>query len=678
MKNPVLTISALLFIFLLFLFPASGNAESTLDIHDFTNFPAVRNVKISPDGLNLSIVFKKQGRDFLGILDRRTLKVLKTFGVKGARKSVGKVYWVNNKRIVYSVTQSYAWDKEIFDNGELVGVNIDGTQHKLIFGYGAGESQIATRRRAKKAEYGNQEIIDLLKKDDKNILIAFFPWRVKGHTWVNNENAKTIIYRLNVYTGEKQSIDYLPLPNASAITDTKGRVRFAVGEDDNNYYKIFFKPLHSNSWQPFDIKDFEGRKPRPLSFTEDNNKVYISANVDSGTRALYLFNLKTGSIKKIFHDSNVDISDYIRDFSGRKVVAVATDLGKPEYHFLDQKSLKVKYQKMFLKSFRGNDVVITSATRLVDFLIVFVYSDTNPGDFYLFDTKKRQAHYIVSRRKQIDPKYMATSKSLVFKARDGQILHGYITLPFHQHKNLPMVVLPHGGPHGIRDRWGFDWETQLLANRGYAVLQVNFRGSGGFGIKFLEDGYGKWGTLMQDDITDATKEMITKGIADPNRICIYGASYGAYAALMGVVREPNLYQCAIGSAGVYNLPMMFQSGDIATRKNGIAYLKDALGEDIQDQKNRSPVYNVNKIKAPVLLIHGTKDRRAPIEQARSLMKALKQHHKKFEWLKVSSEGHGYYDGKNRVKVYSRILKFLDKYIGANAVHLSRTKHSATP
>lgn len=542
-------------------------------------------------------------------------------------------------------------------------MNVDGSQHKLIFGYNAGSSQIASRKRVKKAEYGNQQIIDFLEQDKNNILIVFYPWKLMGHVWRNSEDAKPVVYKLNVYSGDKQSVDYLPTPNADAITDNDGHLRFSIGENEDNALEIFYKKSDSDKWLPFQLNGFEGKSATPISFTSDNNSVYILANVGEGTRALYLLNLETQAIEKIYHNKDVNINEIIRDFKHKRVVAVATELGIPVYHYLDKKDAKARYQRILLKTFKGQDIVITSATKNGQFLVFFVYSDVNPGDYYLFDTRKLKAHFLVSKRPQLSQQKMASTEPFNFKTRDGQELYGYITAMKSSEKPLPMVVLPHGGPHGVRDNWGFDWEVQLLATQGYAVLQVNYRGSGGFGIKFQEDGYGKWGTLMQDDITDATKEMIKRGIADPKKICIYGSSYGGYAALMGVIREPDLYQCAIGSAGVYNLPMMFKEGDIATRKNGIAYLKDALGENLQDQKARSPVFNVDKIKAEILLIHGTKDERAPIEQVESLMKALKKTGKKFEWLKIPDEGHGYHDVNNRLIVYKRILKFLQKNIG---------------
>jgi dipeptidyl aminopeptidase/acylaminoacyl peptidase len=225
------------------------------------------------------------------------------------------------------------------------------------------------------------------------------------------------------------------------------------------------------------------------------------------------------------------------------------------------------------------------------------------------------------------------------------------------------VVLPHGGPHGIRDYWGFDWEVQLLANRGYGVLQVNYRGSAGFGLDFEQSGHGKWGTMMQDDLTDATKALIESGVADGNRVCIYGHSYGGFAALMGAVREPELYRCAIGSMGVYDLPLMFEKGDIADRASGLAYLRQALGEDEIDLKNRSPAFNADKIKANILLIHGARDKRAPIEQAESMQAALMKAGVSFEWLEIGDEAHGYYDEANRLAVYNKVLGFLEANIG---------------
>lgn len=634
-----------------------------LSVEDFVKLPASRDVKISPDGKHLSVVFRKDGEDVLAVLDPVTREPVSAFGVSGKGKAVGEVTWVNNERLVYTVTESSIWNKQRFDNGELIGVNVDGTQRKFVFGYRTGESTLNTRIKKNKANNGNQEIIDLLEGDDKNILIAFYPWRLVGYAWQHDPHAQTVIYKLNVYTGETRKVEVLPYANAQAITDKQGNVRFAVATDDANRQVISFKPKADSAWQDWNLEGFEGRNINPLSFTSDNQKVYVIANAGQSTRALYLFNLETNSFEKVEHDDRVDISSLLFDFSGHRVIGAGTDLGLPTYNYIDSNDKKTKLHRSLLGAFPGQDIVITSATEDEALAVVYVYSDINAGNYYLFDTANLQATYLTSQRQWLDPKLMAHTKSMTFKTRDGATIYGYVTLPKGKDKNVPLVVLPHGGPHGLRDYWGFDWEVQLLAHNGYAVLQVNYRGSGGFGLDYEESGYGKWGTMMQDDLTDATRALIDSGAADANRVCIYGQSYGGYAALMGAVREPELYKCVIGSAGVYDLPMMFKEGDIADRKSGLAYLRQALGEDQQDLQSRSPAYNADKIKAQVLLIHGAKDERAPIEQAVSMQQALKQAGIPYQWLEISNEAHGYYDEQNRLAVYSKVLAFLDANIG---------------
>jgi dipeptidyl aminopeptidase/acylaminoacyl peptidase len=219
----------------------------------------------------------------------------------------------------------------------------------------------------------------------------------------------------------------------------------------------------------------------------------------------------------------------------------------------------------------------------------------------------------------------------------------------------------------VRDYWEFDWEAQLLASRGYAVLQLNFRGSGGFGMDFEAVGYRQWGVSMQDDVTDATKWAIEQKIAQPDRICIFGGSYGGYAALMGAAREPDLYRCVVGYAGVYDLELMLTSADIPDSRIGQAYLVKALGTDVADLRARSPVHQAQHIKAPVLLIHGAKDWRADYEQATRMKEALQKHSKSLEWLALSREGHGVYDEATRKEVYERIIAFLDKHLKSENV-----------
>jgi len=245
------------------------------------------------------------------------------------------------------------------------------------------------------------------------------------------------------------------------------------------------------------------------------------------------------------------------------------------------------------------------------------------------------------------------------------VINGYLTLPKLSDTNSkpPLVVLPHGGPHGVRDYPFYDSEAQLLANRGYAVLQPNFRGSGGYSFDFKSAGYEQWGGLMIDDIIDATQSLISSGQVDGDRVCIYGASYGGFAALMSAVKEPDLFDCTVGYVGVYDLEAMMTKGDIPNQFSGAAYLKRALGEDSEVRHEQSPVNHADKITADVLLIHGDEDIRVPSLHAKLMRKALKEEGKEPEWLYLGNVGHGAVSLENRLKVYSTLLTFLDKNIG---------------
>ena len=253
-------------------------------------------------------------------------------------------------------------------------------------------------------------------------------------------------------------------------------------------------------------------------------------------------------------------------------------------------------------------------------------------------------------------------------ARDGTRLHGYITIPKGSNgKNLPLIINPHGGPHGVRDEWGFNPEVQLFANRGSAVLQINYRGSGGYGNAFEKLGYRHWGDTMQDDLTDSVRWAITQGIADPNRVCIYGASYGGYAALMSVVREPGLYKCTVGYAGAYDLDVQRHDSDTSESEAGRSYLNDVFPPTVAERQQQSPVNGVARIKAAIMLVHGKKDERVPIKNMYELIDRLKAVGKAPEDVVVADrEAHGFRDIKNNVNLYTHMLAFFDKHIGKEA------------
>jgi dipeptidyl aminopeptidase/acylaminoacyl peptidase len=256
---------------------------------------------------------------------------------------------------------------------------------------------------------------------------------------------------------------------------------------------------------------------------------------------------------------------------------------------------------------------------------------------------------------------MAKTQSIKFTTEDGLDIYSYLTLPVNIDETAkpPLVTMVHGGPHApYYDIWGFDGMVQFLANRGYAVLQVNYRGSGGFGKAFEEAGFRQWGGKMIDDITDATQNVVDQGLVDGNRMCIYGASYGGYASLMSVVRQPDLFKCAIGYVGVYNLEYMYTDSDITMRDKGENYLEMVIGNDKAELAKFSPVHFADKIKANVFLIHGEKDARVSVRNSEEMRDALIKAGKQVPYLNFSNSGHGVYDEEGRRLLYSEIEKYL--------------------
>jgi dipeptidyl aminopeptidase/acylaminoacyl peptidase len=375
--------------------------------------------------------------------------------------------------------------------------------------------------------------------------------------------------------------------------------------------------------------------------------------------ALYRVDLQSREVTKLYQHTEVDVSALVTSLSDGAVVGVRVDAGKPEHHWLIDDAPTALVFKMLERAFPGQAVTISSKTQDGNLALVFVSSDVNPGEYYLFDVQTKKADFLLAAKSWIDPRVMRPKEVVSIKARDGLVLHGYLTRPSATGPH-PLVVLPHGGPHGLRDDWSFDWEAQLLANRGYAVLQVNFRGSGGYGVDFESAGHRQWGAKMQDDLTDATRWAIESGAAQSDRVCIYGASYGGYAALMGAAREPKLYRCAIGYVGVYDLELMFTAGDIPGSDLGRDYLNEVLGNDQAELRERSPVHNVSRIEVPILLVHGKEDVRADYQHAKRMKAALETNKKSLEWMALSGEGHGVYDEEARREVYEKLLVFLER------------------
>lgn len=335
-----------------------------------------------------------------------------------------------------------------------------------------------------------------------------------------------------------------------------------------------------------------------------------------------------------------------------------------ETRFFNPDSTDAKLYRALQKAFPFEVVDFINFSQNGDKLLFLVSSDRDPGAYYLLDTKTHKVKKLFALAPWIKPRQMAPRVPFRFRADDGMMLEGILTFPLHRkRKNLPMVLVPHGGPFGIRDSWYFDWDAQFLANRGYLVLQVNYRGSGGRGVKFENAGFRQWGTRIQQDLIDGVKWTIAHHFADPRRICVFGGSFGGYSALMSVIRAPDLFQCAIGYSGVYDLADLYENGDIQSTESGQNYLSTVIGHDKKRLAANSPDKLTARIDVPVFLAHGKDDKRAPFAQAEAMRDALKAAHKTVQWMAINGEGHGFYTEKDRAAFLSKMQAFLEKYIG---------------
>ncbi|GLS83553.1 alpha/beta hydrolase family protein [Paraferrimonas haliotis] len=619
------------------IFSVSAQAMS---VEDFSRHPEFYDVKISPDGKYLAVLINTDGRKTLAFLDSKTFEVQSSIG-GGQKDQVGSFFWVNNERVLVGVEQVQGALLQPLNYGEIFAVNYDGSKKKMLFGY-----------RSREGGYESGWLVDPLKGQDKYVLIQTRQWE-----W--RTGATPEIQRLNVYSGKTLRIKQGPMRDSNFLIDNQGKARFASGLDSDYKNHLYYSDDRGEKWQR--VKNFSGKNISLMSFTPDNNGVYALMSEKGEPSSLYRLDIKTQQTKELYRSKSAEPTELLKT-DVNEVYGLRIDEDYPNYLYIKPDSNDALLHKALVRAFNGDNVIISSKTDDGKLAVVHVTGDRNPGVFYLFDTQSMQARELMRSREWIKANELAATQPFRLKSKDGLTLNGYLTLPKGKQSNLPTVIMPHGGPH-VRDYWQYNSRVQLLASRGYAVVQINFRGSTGYGEEFVEAGYGHWGTDIQQDIIDAANYVIRDGVADKDRLCIFGGSFGGYSALQSAIIEPELFKCAIGYAGVYDLEMLFTEGDIENLKWGDAYLEKTVGNDKAELRRQSPVYNVDKLKAPVLIIHGEDDERAPIEHAEALREALDKANHPYEWLVKDKEGHGFYLEENIVEANQKVLAFLKQHIG---------------
>lgn len=634
---------------------AGASAPAAPPLEDFLARDSFNEIAISPDGRFLAASAGMDKGGALVVLDRETLQRQGHF-YAGSQIEVVDFWWANEQRLVFAVGQKMNGLEQPAWTGELFAMDADGSAQLMLSGQRAGTAGTGSNIKGRRGERIAAYPIDFLPDSERRILVSVTPMGGSSEPF-------TRVERMDVFTGARTGVARAPVQRANFVTDPAGEVRFALGAGVDNETELYYRVDGDSDWVLVNDEGETEQVVAPLGFSADGSTAYLQVSRESGPDAIEAFDPSTLERREIFRHERVDPSSVIQSFDGRAVLGVALRTPRREAHFFVKGSSEEILWRSLSAAFEGQDVAIPSVSADGRWAIVQTRSDRNPGDFYLFDREAKRASHIGSRAERIDPEALGQTRTLQIKARDGLELEALLTLPpGSDGRNLPLVLHPHGGPFGVQDVLGYDSQVQILATRGYAVLQVNFRGSGGYGRSFMLAGYRQWGRAMQDDLTDATRYVIEQGIADPRRICTFGASYGGYASLMAAAKEPELYACAVGYVGVYDLPMMYKNGDIPQTGSGKNYLRDALGSEGLEET--SPARLAERIVAPVLLVAGGADERTPIEQTEAMERALKAVGRPPQTLYKRTEGHGFYDEANRLELQQTVLAFLDRHIGS--------------
>jgi dipeptidyl aminopeptidase/acylaminoacyl peptidase len=621
----------LIFLFVACLIGVAQPVHAEIPVLDFFKDSEVSSISLSPTGEFLAVSIPQGDRTILAAFRSADMSLVGKWDY-GEKKHIETVRWVTNDRFLMYVTIKSGRNDLRSLASDLYASNVDGTK-RIDIPNGAYYSFVST-----------------LWEDPSNVL-------------VQRSIERATLFKMNVFTGDIRPVMTAPLDSGSFFVDYEGNVKFAAGQQDD--LETLTLRRDGDEWTTIHRSNIKGGERSPVAVTRDGTSVIFAVSDSGEPLRLVRQDAETGKESILSTNPRVDPSTYLMSSDGLEILAVKYEDGTPGYEFINKDHSESKLYAGLINAFPDHVVSLSGTSRDGRFVLFRTYSDVDPGSYYLFDQESGEAKFVLASMDWIKPEQMSEQRPISLKARDGTPLYGYLTVPRGSSgTNLPMVLHPHGGPFGIRDQWGFDPTVQFLASRGYAVLQLNFRGSGGYGTKFERSGYKKWGTELIDDMTDAVDWVVRQGIADKERICTFGASYGGYAALQAVVREQGKYRCAIGYIGVYDIPRLFKDGDTQDSVSGRNVLKLFFPESLSEQQAQSPAFNAERLTVPVMIAHGAKDPRAPMSQYESLISRMKDAGKAPEISIVKEkEAHGFVDTANQVELYTAVEGFLEKYIG---------------
>jgi dipeptidyl aminopeptidase/acylaminoacyl peptidase len=649
---------------------ATALKASAIPVDQWARRPEFNNMSLSPNGDWLAAISPFKGRNNLVVINlaERSRRVLTSFETT----DVANFYWVNNKRICMRVSDGQDVTGNFTYRGTFC-INTDGS------------------------EFADFTRIDRRSSADQGRLVLFDPVRAVGgdsNDYIVSMRARTTssvdLYRFNTINGRYQLLTFSSPGDVTRwVLDRNQVPRVAVtneprqGNEPFTRIGLWYRDSADAKWE----KLFESRSTwgvtvgdhmAPIGFDFDNTTLYVASNIGRDKMAIYKYDTKAKKLGELVYEHPlIDLEGGLL-FSNekKKLVGIRYNAEMPTTKWFDPELDTLQKQlDATLKGMVNNIGVVEEKTKR---LLITSVSPTHAGQYYLFDNESKSIEPLVKRREWLPEQAMSERRFVKYKARDGMEIPAWVTIPKGSSgKNLPLVVHIHGGPQ-VRAYGGVQWTgerwpvAQFLASRGYAVLEPEPRGSTGFGRKHYESSYKQWGLSMQDDITDGALHLVKEGIVDKNRMCLYGGSYGGYASLQGVVREGDLFKCTIPIVAVTDLGLFqkVQHSDIAERGDNVldTEFTVAVGDNVRDKEQfqrTSPARNVDKINVPVLMFHGSDDRRVPIIHANEFVKAMRSSGRGglIDYVVYNGEGHGFNKDENVIDHIRRTEQFLAKHIG---------------
>lgn len=628
-----LRIISLLVVLSIFIFGCAPKEQipRLIPMEDFFKNPESTGYDLSPDGEHIAFLKPWQNRLNVHVQKIGEEEVMRI--TSSTERDIAGYIWANNERIAY--VQDTAGD----ENFRVYAVDIDGSDSKELTPF-------------EKVRVG---IIDELENDPEHMLID-----------MNKRDARVFdVYRININTGKMEMIAQNPGNITGWMTDHDGNLRIALTTDGVNT-SLLYRDSEKDDFQVMITTSFK-ETFNPLFFTFDNKNLYIASNIGRDKEAIYEYDVKNKeNIRLLYEHPEVDVNTLTRSDKRKKITGTYYYTEKLHYHFFDED--REQLQTELEKRLPGIEVRVYSMSKDETKVLVRTYSDRSLGAYYYLNRDTNEFMKLVEVSPWLNEDEMSEMKPVSYTSRDGLTIHGYLTLPKGvKAKNLPVIINPHGGPWS-RDTWGFIPEVQFLANRGYAVLQMNFRTSTGYGRKFWEAGFRQNGLAIQDDITDGVKWLIDQGIADPERIGIYGGSYGGYCTLAGVAFTPDLYACGVDYVGISSWFTILESiPPYWEPMKEMMY--EMVGHPEKDKElleKASPLFHADKIKAPLFVAQGANDPRVNIKESDQIVDALKKRGVEVEYMVKENEGHGFRNEENRFDFYRAMEKFLAKHLGGRA------------